>query len=156
MSGPSRGLRGVSDADLGRLLEAIRSERLACPLASTSLQFAGLGHLAEKAPVLVGLGRPAVLAVLEAVHAERHDAPPPGLELVWTGPERKILTQIGEPAPRLYYLPENLRPGARASLHAKCVVVDRGRTLLTSANFIRPRPEPEPGTRCANPRCGLR
>lgn len=38
--------------------------------------------------------------------------------------------------PELYYDPRSLETGeARASLHAKCVIVDRERALLTSANF---------------------
>jgi len=38
--------------------------------------------------------------------------------------------------PELYYDPRSLESGeARASLHAKCVIVDRERALITSANF---------------------
>lgn len=38
--------------------------------------------------------------------------------------------------PALYYDPRSLATGeARASLHAKCVIVDRARALVTSANF---------------------
>jgi len=38
--------------------------------------------------------------------------------------------------PALYYDPRSLETGdARASLHAKCVIVDRERLLVTSANF---------------------
>jgi phosphatidylserine/phosphatidylglycerophosphate/cardiolipin synthase-like enzyme len=38
--------------------------------------------------------------------------------------------------PALYYDPRSLEAGdARASLHAKCVVVDRSEALVTSANF---------------------
>lgn len=38
--------------------------------------------------------------------------------------------------PMLYYDPRSLEIGdARASLHAKCVIVDRARALVTSANF---------------------
>jgi phosphatidylserine/phosphatidylglycerophosphate/cardiolipin synthase-like enzyme len=38
--------------------------------------------------------------------------------------------------PDLYYDPRSLETGeARASLHAKCVIVDRERALITSANF---------------------
>jgi phosphatidylserine/phosphatidylglycerophosphate/cardiolipin synthase-like enzyme len=38
--------------------------------------------------------------------------------------------------PELYYDPRSLETGdARASLHAKCVIVDRARALVTSANF---------------------
>jgi len=38
--------------------------------------------------------------------------------------------------PALYFDPRSLETGdARASLHAKCVIVDRSRALVTSANF---------------------
>jgi phosphatidylserine/phosphatidylglycerophosphate/cardiolipin synthase-like enzyme len=41
-----------------------------------------------------------------------------------------------ERLPELYYDPRSLEQGAaRASLHAKCVIVDRERALITSANF---------------------
>lgn len=42
-----------------------------------------------------------------------------------------------EPRPLVYYDPRALRPGRgpRACLHAKCVVVDGARALVTSANF---------------------
>ncbi len=42
---------------------------------------------------------------------------------------------FGEPRPAIYYDPRSTVPGSRASLHAKCVVVDHRRTLVTSANF---------------------
>jgi hypothetical protein len=42
---------------------------------------------------------------------------------------------FGDPRPLIYYDPRTVAPGARASLHAKCVVVDGQRTLITSANF---------------------
>ena len=43
----------------------------------------------------------------------------------------------GRRLPELYYFPPALEldHADRASLHAKCVVVDRGRALVTSANF---------------------
>lgn len=43
----------------------------------------------------------------------------------------------GERLPQLYYDPRALsrEPGPRASLHAKCIVVDRRWSLITSANF---------------------
>lgn len=41
-----------------------------------------------------------------------------------------------ERLPALYFDPRSLETGeARASLHAKCVIVDRERALITSANF---------------------
>lgn len=42
---------------------------------------------------------------------------------------------MGPPYPRLQYDPRTLDPNERASLHAKCIVVDGRRTLITSANF---------------------
>jgi hypothetical protein len=43
----------------------------------------------------------------------------------------------GERLPELYYDPRALstEPGPRASLHAKCIVVDRRWSFITSANF---------------------
>jgi hypothetical protein len=43
----------------------------------------------------------------------------------------------GERLPELYYDPRALstQPGPRASLHAKCIVVDRRSSFITSANF---------------------
>lgn len=43
----------------------------------------------------------------------------------------------GERPPQLYYDPRALsvEPGPRASLHAKCIVVDRRWSFITSANF---------------------
>lgn len=51
---------------------------------------------------------------------------------------RRFLTRnwpFGPPFPRLHYDPRTLDAEQRASLHAKCVVVDASRTLITSANF---------------------
>lgn len=42
---------------------------------------------------------------------------------------------FGDPRPTLYYDPKNADRATRISLHAKCVVVDEERTLITSANF---------------------
>jgi phosphatidylserine/phosphatidylglycerophosphate/cardiolipin synthase-like enzyme len=38
-------------------------------------------------------------------------------------------------APTIYYDPRTVTPGSFASLHAKCIVVDEARSLVTSANF---------------------
>lgn len=45
----------------------------------------------------------------------------------------------GRPAPEVFYDPRALLPwdGPRASLHAKCLVVDDEQVLLTSANFTQ-------------------
>lgn len=55
---------------------------------------------------------------------------------------RRQLTQwlidnwpFGPPQPSLYYDPRTLTPGLWASLHAKCIVIDRRRALVGSANF---------------------
>jgi phosphatidylserine/phosphatidylglycerophosphate/cardiolipin synthase-like enzyme len=42
---------------------------------------------------------------------------------------------FGAPIPRLYYDPRTAEPTSTASLHAKCIVVDDRRALVTSANF---------------------
>jgi hypothetical protein len=42
---------------------------------------------------------------------------------------------FGAPIPRLYYDPRTVEPTSFASLHAKCIVVDDRRALVTSANF---------------------
>ena len=42
---------------------------------------------------------------------------------------------FGDPRPALFYSPETVRAGALASMHAKCIVVDERRALVTSANF---------------------
>jgi len=42
---------------------------------------------------------------------------------------------FGAPLPALYYDPRTATQGSRASLHAKCIVVDVAKTLVTSANF---------------------
>jgi phosphatidylserine/phosphatidylglycerophosphate/cardiolipin synthase-like enzyme len=48
---------------------------------------------------------------------------------------REVWT-FGAPRPEVYYDPRTAMPGPPwASLHAKCIVVDDARTLVTSANF---------------------
>ena len=42
---------------------------------------------------------------------------------------------FGAPLPTLSYDPRTATPGSVASLHAKCIVIDVARTLITSANF---------------------
>jgi len=42
---------------------------------------------------------------------------------------------FGPARPTIYYDARTVSPTYRASLHAKCVVVDEARTLVTSANF---------------------
>lgn len=42
---------------------------------------------------------------------------------------------FGNPQPEIYYDPRTVQPYSQVSLHAKCIVVDRRKTLVTSANF---------------------
>jgi phosphatidylserine/phosphatidylglycerophosphate/cardiolipin synthase-like enzyme len=44
---------------------------------------------------------------------------------------------FGPPIPTVYYDPRTVEPKKWTSLHAKCVVVDERRALVTSANFTR-------------------
>jgi phosphatidylserine/phosphatidylglycerophosphate/cardiolipin synthase-like enzyme len=44
---------------------------------------------------------------------------------------------FGKPQPDLYYMPDGTNHDTRASLHAKCIVVDRKRSLVGSANFTK-------------------
>ena len=72
-----------------------------------------------------------------------HVRRPPGdrsspSELVRAFAERFVRGEWpGERLPRLYYDPRSLEsvPAKRASLHAKCVVVDREQASVSSANF---------------------
>jgi phosphatidylserine/phosphatidylglycerophosphate/cardiolipin synthase-like enzyme len=52
-----------------------------------------------------------------------------------TPPASKPHTEQVCPIPRLYYAPRTVEPTSTASLHAKCIVVDDRRALVTSANF---------------------
>ena len=42
---------------------------------------------------------------------------------------------FGPPHPAIYYDPRTVSPDMNASLHAKCVIIDEARALITSANF---------------------
>lgn len=44
---------------------------------------------------------------------------------------------FGEPRPLMFYDPRTVTPDSWVSMHAKCIVVDEDRTLLTSANFTQ-------------------
>ncbi len=44
---------------------------------------------------------------------------------------------FGAPVPDLFYFPEGARHGSRASLHAKCIIVDRRHVVIGSANFTQ-------------------
>ncbi len=208
------GLLDLSKLELETIGRAVRQGIVASPLTT-----AGLAQLSQlsvdgRASSLVGLDGRAVLAVIDAVLAERRRPEGVTVDLVWTGPdvagstardtavvvrelfaraqhsvlvagfsfdhgadifeplhramkERAVESSIfldlsraprtetdvaaharreiddfliknwpfGAPIPRLYYDPRTIEPTSTASLHAKCIVVDDRRTLVTSANF---------------------
>lgn len=222
--GKARGLSAVPTAELRRLHGRIVDGRVRAPLTATALGFAGFERLAEPFEPLFSLPKETLLAVLDALLAERgrHEET---LALVWSGPDEgasaardtaQVLTELVESAERsvliagyaferrsgamvalarvmaersvhvaLYLDPDqimrrkerlhdsleayveaaigrfvarNFEKGAplpeiyvdrrvldaesfgedgfpRVSLHAKCVVVDDARALVTSANF---------------------
>ena len=53
----------------------------------------------------------------------------------WVGRFLEKNWPFGDPRPDVYYDPRTVGYGSMASLHAKCVVVDDCRALVTSANF---------------------
>lgn len=84
------GLTQISTEDLRRLLESIERGRIDCPLSPYKLTAHNLGHIAPQAAILMELGKPCVIAVLQAVLAERSNDNAPKLSLVWTGPDTKV------------------------------------------------------------------
>jgi phosphatidylserine/phosphatidylglycerophosphate/cardiolipin synthase-like enzyme len=80
------GLTEVGSPDLEAL---VRVAKLCAPGAVSEgrLAVAGLGHVAAKAPWLMGMPATAVEAVARSVLAERARPDRTHLELVWTGPE---------------------------------------------------------------------
>ena len=205
------GLLDLSKLELETIARAVRQGIVASPLTT-----AGLAQLSVdvRGRSLVGLDGRAVLAVIDAVLAERRRPEEVTVDLVWTGPdvagsaardtavvvrelfaraqhsvlvagfsfdhgadifeplhramkERAVEASIfldlpraprtetdvaaharreidgfliknwpfGAPIPRLYYDPRTIEPSSTASLHAKCIVVDDRRALVTSANF---------------------
>lgn len=68
-------LRAVSTRAVKTLADGLRSGRLAWPLSSFTLQVEGLADLAPSLKALGPLGREAVLALLDAVLAERLAGP---------------------------------------------------------------------------------
>ncbi len=184
-------------AALERLRDLVATKGLEMPLTAVALRFAGLPQLAAHATALSGFAAPELIALVEAVLAERRRAQRRPLELVWTGPDsrnslardtavvvralfqdaisavtvagfrfdhgsallaplhqamkdrgvqcrvygdtaeaRELIQRnwpFGPPWPEVFgFVP---RPGVLASLHAKCVVIDHRRVLVTSANF---------------------
>jgi phosphatidylserine/phosphatidylglycerophosphate/cardiolipin synthase-like enzyme len=81
------GLLRLGLFELRSLRDAVAADRIDAPLTATGLQAAGFGPWVDDLLPLVGnSNRAGVLAVLEAVIAERENQRPPRLELVWTGP----------------------------------------------------------------------
>ncbi len=89
--------------------------------------------LAEQADKLPGLNVQMYLDVQRPLNDTSSSA-----ELVRRFAERFMNTQWpGRRLPKLYYDPRSLEtePSLRASLHAKCVVVDKQQAFVSSANF---------------------
>jgi phosphatidylserine/phosphatidylglycerophosphate/cardiolipin synthase-like enzyme len=70
------------------------------------------------------------------------DLPPPKTGVTSENHVRRFVNEFlasnwpfGAPVPRIFYDPRTITRGSRASLHAKCIVVDDRRVLVTSANF---------------------
>ena len=207
------GLLDLSKLELETIARAVRQGIVASPLTTTCLTQLSVD---DRARSLVGLDGRAVLAVIDAVLAERRRPEEVTVDLVWTGPDvagstardtavvvRELFARaqhsvlvagfsfdhgadifeplhramkdravdasvfldlpraprteadvgaharreiddfliknwpFGSPIPRLYYDPRTIEPASTASLHAKCIVVDDRRALVTSANFTR-------------------
>ncbi len=92
------------------------------------------------------------IEIFEPLHASMHDhgvttaiyldieRAPPGVDLddhVHEVASRFLTSNwpFGAPVPELYYDPRTAAHRSVASLHAKCIVVDIAKTLITSANF---------------------
>jgi phosphatidylserine/phosphatidylglycerophosphate/cardiolipin synthase-like enzyme len=208
------GLLDLSSLELETIARAVRQGIVASPLTTTGLAQLSQLSVDGRASSLVGLDGRAVLAVIDAVLAERRRPEEVTVDLVWTGPDvagstardtavvvRELFARaqhsvlvagfsfdhgadifeplhramkdraveasvfldlpraprtetdvpaharreiddfliknwpFGSPIPRLYYDPRTIEPTSTASLHAKCIVVDDRRTLVTSANF---------------------
>jgi len=86
--GPGRPFAG----ELERLARAVHQDDLRCPLTGARLASAQLEGLDGRLAALAGLDRPACLAVLDAVLAERHAAARTSPALIWTGPQAGAAT----------------------------------------------------------------
>jgi hypothetical protein len=87
------GLSQVSSSSLERIRDALRSGQLRAPLTRSELVAFGVrAQLDALLAVLEGHPGAAVLALLEAVLAERAVLSRHGPELVWTGPEGQTAT----------------------------------------------------------------
>ena len=76
-------LATISTAVLDRLRSRVASGAVGIPLSPLTLASEGLPS------VLAALGRDSLLAVIDAVLAERSASRGPAVELVWTGPEAR-------------------------------------------------------------------
>lgn len=190
-------LSAASTNALTRLRNAVETGRVTAPINSLTVQAVGLGALSDVADQLSTLDRAGLLALMDAVLAERDRANSHKPQLVWTGPDgrgslsrdtavvvQSLFTEaresiliagfrfdhgesllsalhsamkdrgiscrlygdareadefihrnwpFGLPHPDVYAFVAEA--GIYASLHAKCVVADHSRVLITSANF---------------------
>lgn len=72
------------------------------------------------------------------VHFQQPDFEPTDPTAFANAAVRAVLEQVwtfGEPRPRCYYDRRAVTPAPKFNMHAKCVVVDGTRALVTSANF---------------------
>ncbi|MCC7494453.1 MAG: hypothetical protein IT204_19000 [Fimbriimonadaceae bacterium] len=145
----------VSGADPGRLVELVLSgpEVPGVPTADTPAQMRSLFEAAQTEVLVVGYAfynaAPMFAPLVERMRAV------PGLRVVFclnamahrpaTDPEQALQHFAAEfrrhhwpwpELPEVWFDPRSLSTGSeRASLHAKCIVVDRRVALVTSANF---------------------
>lgn len=119
----------------------------------TSLVVRALFESAEREVIVGGYSfdKPEILAPLHAAMVERGVRAIVCMDIQSTAKRAELadehaIAQIdrffyrvwtfGAPRPAVYWDPRTARPGPPwASLHAKCVVVDEARALVTSANF---------------------
>lgn len=74
------------------------------------------------------------------VHFQQADAQAPDPIAYAEDAVGALISQVwrfGDPRPRVYYDLRALAPYPKFNMHAKCVVVDGERALITSANFTR-------------------
>lgn len=108
---------------------------------------------AERSVIVAGFSFDHGAEILEPLHRAMRDRGVEArlyLELARAGweerdPEGHVAREVGRfleanwpfgtPVPEIYHDPRTVQPGGAASLHAKCIVVDDRRALVTSANF---------------------
>jgi hypothetical protein len=88
----AHGLAELSLAELERLARALHQDDLRCPVTGARLASAQLDDLDGRLAALCGLDRPASLAVVDAVLAERQAVPRTSPALIWTGPQAGAAT----------------------------------------------------------------